>query len=1070
MSSPKDSPASCLECGGLLDPTLPGGGCGACLWGEMIRGEMQGQADSASWPRIPGYEILAEAGRGGMGVVYRARQHLPAREVALKIVVPGSLRATEERRRFQLEVEAMAALTHPGILPLYETGEDDHGRAWFTMLLAEGGTLADRVAALQGNWRHIAALVVGLASAVQYAHQRGILHRDLKPANIIFDLQDRAYVADFGLAKWADSDAGLTQSTHMLLGSPSYLAPEAASGGARSATTANDVYGLGAILYELLTGVPPYTGTSAVQVVTDIIAGPPPAPRQIFPGIPRDLEVIAQTAMAREAPRRYASAAALAEDLTHWLEGRPILARPVSTVERSLIWARRNPALAALLAVIAVGVGAITILTQTANRRLANESEVSRRQAILAREAEARALESGRAARRSAYLSDMYAAAQSRLGGNYAATRRLLAAHVPAEGAEDLRGIEWRILFHQSKPDLPQYSFQVSRPVQALTAPQSGTHFWTVDQKEVRAWNVATMKEEPEWVPSTHPNGIPAAAFRLGPTMESWQAAAKLASPSLYEANSEEDFRRAAGLEGGLLNHPTDVQCAADGTWLAIATERWGVSIWENKDRKLLRVLPGSFALLSLSNDGRRMALTCDARAHGPFGTFVYDTSTWQPLSFVPNTGFTVNISPDGTRLATNRGLLDALTGSVTQQWKTGGSDCFAFSPDGKYVATNDWAGDTVIYDISAWECIRRLPSAARCLAFSPDGKLLAAGGLDHAVRTWDWNFAGDWRPWRGHDAVVTSVAWSPKGQVYSAGADGKINVWDRFAAVVIPPDVPLENVAGDLPGKGLILCRNHAEALSLFDPATAAFRATVPLPPAICGLRFTSERNSLLFITAPDGAPARLVRMALPSGKIERETSFAGPLSPGHTFISADGSRLAIVGEKGVREAWDGLTGALLHRSTTSRNIPGYAAFSPDGKTLWEFGANSGFSAWAWPDWRPLWRKDHVQGRLFFDDRVTLVACAQEDGAVTVYRMSDGEKLGTFTGHSTQVYDVGFSPDGKQLVTTDEREARLWDLPTMREAANLGPFRYVKSIRFTADGTRLIVHSPGRAPELLPP
>ncbi len=361
--------ASCPVCGGPLDASLAVGGCVACLWGDLIAGEKDEQAALKDAPVVEGYTVLEEIGRGGMGVVYKARQENPPRLVALKIVAPFSLQAVQERLRFMVEIEAMAAVSHAALLPLYETGEDSHGRPWFTMQLAAGGTLAGRIKSFKGDWRRSASLMVTLSGAVQYAHERGILHRDLKPANVLFDDRDNAYVADFGLAKWAEADADLTQSSQ-LLGSPAYLAPEAAAGGARATTTASDVYGLGTILYELLTSHQPYRGSSAAHVLTQILAQPPPPPRQLAPDIPRDLEVITLKALHRDPARRYPTAAALAEDVTRWLEGKPIEARPVSPLERGIIWARRNPAPAALSLLLLASITTGGILLWRANQRL----------------------------------------------------------------------------------------------------------------------------------------------------------------------------------------------------------------------------------------------------------------------------------------------------------------------------------------------------------------------------------------------------------------------------------------------------------------------------------------------------------------------------------------------------------------------------------------------------------------------------------------------------------------------------------------------------------------------------
>jgi serine/threonine protein kinase len=366
--SQSDSQTHCLTCGGKLDASLPGGGCPVCLWSGLIAdGPVVDVEDDL--PEIDGYKIRHQIGRGGMGVVYLATQESPAREVALKIVAPYSLRAASQRMRFLVEIEAMAAVTHPALLPLYESGEDDEGRPWFTMRLASGGTLAERLGIYQGQWRMVAELMVRLSEAVQYSHERGILHRDLKPANVLFDEQDHAYVADFGLAKWAETEGDLTQSTEML-GSPAYLAPEAVAGGAKATTTASDVYGLGTIFYELLTGKKLYEGESAAVVMSQILNNTPVPPRQRVPKIPRDLEIITLKAIAREPGKRYVSAAAMVEDIQRWLAGKAITARPVSQWEHLWNWAKRNPVAASLASLLVASVATGGVLQWRANQQL----------------------------------------------------------------------------------------------------------------------------------------------------------------------------------------------------------------------------------------------------------------------------------------------------------------------------------------------------------------------------------------------------------------------------------------------------------------------------------------------------------------------------------------------------------------------------------------------------------------------------------------------------------------------------------------------------------------------------
>jgi serine/threonine protein kinase len=373
MPPAAESPTpTCPQCGGPLDPTLPGGGCGACLWGDLILGAQEEQQQGRRGPEIPGYEIKEEIGRGGMGVVFLARQESSGREVALKMVAPDTLRELEARQRFLVEVEAMAAVQHPALIPLYDAGQDAYGRPWLAMQYAAGGTLAARLAGYSRQWRLCAELLVTLARAVAYAHERGVLHRDLKPANILFDAAGHPYVADFGLAKWADEDGSVTR-TASVLGSPAYLAPEAAASGSKATTTVSDVYGLGAILYELLCGARPYEGASAPEIITRIRDHAPAAPRAKLPDIPLDLEVIVLKAMAREPGQRYASAAALADDLQRWLDGLPILARPLGPLGRLLSWSRRKPALAALSGLLAGSVitGGVMVWRESQRRAVA---------------------------------------------------------------------------------------------------------------------------------------------------------------------------------------------------------------------------------------------------------------------------------------------------------------------------------------------------------------------------------------------------------------------------------------------------------------------------------------------------------------------------------------------------------------------------------------------------------------------------------------------------------------------------------------------------------------------------
>jgi tRNA A-37 threonylcarbamoyl transferase component Bud32 len=318
-----------------------------------------GDANSTSPPPAAAqpfgdYELLQEIARGGMGVIYRARQVSLNRIVALKMIRAGELATPADVQRFRLEAEAAALLDHPNIVPIYEVGEHQ-GQQFFSMKLIEGGGLASRVGdrapgARKLKQREAARLLALVARAVHFAHQRGILHRDLKPANVLVDDRGQPYVTDFGLAKRVQQDAGMTQSG-VIVGTPAYMAPEQAAA-RKGLTTAADVYGLGAILYELLTGRPPFQGATALDVLLQVLEQEPARPRALAPGLDRDLESICLKCLEKEPSRRYASAAALADDLERWLEGRPIQARASGALERAIKWARRQPAVALLGGII----------------------------------------------------------------------------------------------------------------------------------------------------------------------------------------------------------------------------------------------------------------------------------------------------------------------------------------------------------------------------------------------------------------------------------------------------------------------------------------------------------------------------------------------------------------------------------------------------------------------------------------------------------------------------------------------------------------------------------------------
>jgi WD40 repeat protein len=319
------------------------------------------QATGAPVQPAGDYDLLGEIGRGGMGVVYEARHRGLNRTVALKMVLAGEQASGREIDRFHREAEAAAALDHPNIVPIYEVGERD-GRPFFAMKLVGGGSLAERGESFRGKSREIAGLVGTVAQAVHHAHQRGVLHRDLKPSNILLDENGIPYVGDFGLARRLEG-ATLTTASGTITGTPAYMAPEQVRG-ERSVSVAADVYGLGGILYNLLTGAPPVQASSTPETLLLVLLEEPAPPRTLRPDVPRDLETICLRCLEKDPARRYSSAEAVAAELDRWARGEPILARPAGRLERAGKWARRNKGWAgavvvAMLSLVLLAAGSV---------------------------------------------------------------------------------------------------------------------------------------------------------------------------------------------------------------------------------------------------------------------------------------------------------------------------------------------------------------------------------------------------------------------------------------------------------------------------------------------------------------------------------------------------------------------------------------------------------------------------------------------------------------------------------------------------------------------------------------
>src|SRR5213082_2931796 len=335
----------CGKCGSKIFADAPQGFCGLCLFKTGLgplgeADESLGSSPVAMPTDFEDYELLKEIGRGGQGVVYRARQKSLNRTVALKVIGGGHWDREAHLRRFRLEAEAAASLNHPFIVPIHEIRERD-GCCYFSMNLIEGGQLDEVVKRQAISICRAAQLIAKLARTVHYAHEHGILHRDIKPGNILLDAEGEPHLTDFGLARLIEGESTVTRTTEAL-GTPSYMSPEQARGDNATLTRAADIYILGAVLYHLLTNRPPFLGATTYETVRLLLETEPRPPRLLNPKVDRDLSIICLKCLEKDPQRRYSSALALAEDLERWLKHEPIVARQSGVLTRGKKWVRRN--------------------------------------------------------------------------------------------------------------------------------------------------------------------------------------------------------------------------------------------------------------------------------------------------------------------------------------------------------------------------------------------------------------------------------------------------------------------------------------------------------------------------------------------------------------------------------------------------------------------------------------------------------------------------------------------------------------------------------------------------------